>query len=657
MLSLYNVTTVVHTRLAETFLSMEFENNDNCSKLFAFTLALPRTARLTHLEMDLDNGCALASTVKGLEEAQDDFQRQVDLGKPAAIVTAYDLQNYQLQVSLPPVGSTLVVLRYEELLWQRLYRVQFQVPLYPGIAVKELFLSIVVRDPTSPVKNLQVEGLESSIRKLVRRRGLQQQKDDTSDLTSLHFHEVEVAEGSGVPRLVTASFEPGALPDEGILLSSRDCFTHLFNPTTFLSAIGPMPKKIVFVIDVSGSMSGAKINDAKSAFGTMIQTLDDQDTVTVQTFSSQGTKALWGPRMATTSAKKSAVGFVTALSTGGSTNLREAYVDGIDRVYETEEGQVSVLVILTDGIGNTGPRATAQEIREINYNGKVKIYGFAFGDDADMDLLLGISIQNGGRTVRIYEGYGDAASQMERFYRQELGTVFLTDIHLSYGSDTHSVKEATLSDVPLLAGGSEVVVRGKWDIPTVESFSARQAGSSSMIRAVVDANSASGPVTWSKEFTVELEEPQIGVAAARECHQSYAQARIIQLLEYRDAERALGSDLLDGLSEYLPVDSDFKQLARNLALDAGLVWPGLTALVTVESESCETSYDVCYDGEGTSYGGDLSFNMGDDENIAPNSAAPSPPASPPPILWGTHILNVPACVLMTPITIGLFFLE
>ena len=110
-----------------------------------------------------------------------------------------------------------------------------------------------------------------------------------------YYQQRGVTKDSTLPKLLKAYFTPGPLPENGLFLSDGgECFTHLFNPTNFLSSVGTMPRKIVFVIDISGSMDGQKLNDAKASFAVMIDTLDERDTLIVQPFSSQGTEDLWG---------------------------------------------------------------------------------------------------------------------------------------------------------------------------------------------------------------------------------------------------------------------------------------------------------------------------------------------------------------------------
>ena len=45
-----------------------------------------------------------------------------------------------------------------------------------------------------------------------------------------------------------------------------------------------MARKIIFVIDISGSMEGQKLQDAKASFASMIDTLDERDNLLVQAF-------------------------------------------------------------------------------------------------------------------------------------------------------------------------------------------------------------------------------------------------------------------------------------------------------------------------------------------------------------------------------------
>ncbi len=577
VLSSYHVSTNVNSRLATTSIDMIFENVEDCASVFGTTIQLPVNGRVTELVMDLSDGCQLESQVKNLDEAVKDFEEFSGEGKAAAILTAWDMANYNLEVSIPPNGVTSVTLKYQELLVQKLNQVSFQVPMFPGMAVDDLKINVAMEDPNMVNAfdtELQDETIITSL-------------DDGR--ATMHYENRKVTEENALPTLFRVNFQPGRPPEQGLVLSDGECFTHVFNPSILLSSIGSMARKIVFVIDVSGSMSGQKLLDVKASFVFMIDTLDERDSLILQTFSDKGTESQWGPKPATAENKKDAEAFVKELVTIGSTNLKDAFLDGIENVRDAPETVAPILVIMTDGYGSSEPSEVARSVRQSNEGEKVKIFSLAFGENADMDLLLGIAIQNGGRAVRIYEGFGDAADQMEQFYKQELGSVLMSDINVSYDFGDIDISDSTTSSFPILAAGSEIVVRGRIDSSTTFDADGRS------LKSLVSASSAQGAIEVPVDHLVIPDN-----SASIDCRQSFAQARIVELLEFRDVTNYLGNDFLvdTPVSRTSNLDAQFfEDEAQRIALDAGLVWPGLTALVTVENANCQqNNSDVCYSG-------------------------------------------------------------
>ena len=100
-------------------------------------------------------------------------------------------------------------------------------------------------------------------------------------------------------------------------MSDGECFTHVLNPSTFLSGVSFMVRNIVFVIDVSGSMNGRKLDNAKASFSVVIDILDKRDNFTIQSFSDRGTKGGWGPNAADATSKDSVKQYVAKLNTIG----------------------------------------------------------------------------------------------------------------------------------------------------------------------------------------------------------------------------------------------------------------------------------------------------------------------------------------------------
>jgi len=602
VLSSYHVSTKVNSRLLTTSIDMTFENSEDCSSIYTLTLQLPRNGRVTDLTMNLSNGCQQQSQVKNLNDAVSDFKELSSEGKAAAILTAWDMSNYQLEVSIPPSGITNVTLKYQELLFQKLNKVSFQVPMFPGIDVDDLQVDVSVEDDVGGVLGFETE-LQDTDKFLFEKPIISMNENKAA----MHYEKTGVTQQNSIPTLIHAHFQPGLPPENSIFSSDGRCFTHIFNPTNFLSHknIDSMARKIVFVIDVSGSMSGKKLTDAKASFAMMIQNLNERDVFVIQAFSNLGTERKWGPKPADSQNKANAMRFVDDLETISSTNLNDAFLDGIDNVSDVPETVVPIIVMLTDGRGNSGARDIAKNVRDKNEASRVKIFSLAFGNDADINLLLAIAIQNGGHAVRIYEGFGDASDQMELYYQQELGSILASDLSVTYkfGDDDNGVRDVisdyTVSSFPILATGSEIVVRGN----LMDSWS--DAGSTSsghILKSSVSATSSIGLMEWSTDHLI-LPDNRVSF----DCRQSLAQARIMEILEYRDAEQSIGDDLLMGstimnpLMKNLSDTSSFEEEAQKIALEASLVWPGLTALVTIESSNCQQNKsNVCYVGAGYS---------------------------------------------------------
>jgi uncharacterized protein YegL len=609
--------TNIKSRLEETIIMMTFHNSLNCSKAFTTSLQLPVYSRVTDLSLSLSDGCELTSQVKDFKSAIEDFDEQLSQGRPAALLTAWDMMSYQLKVSIPPLGSTIVELVYQEVHWKKMHQIPFQVPLFPGLAVEHLVVDLSVEDVNSGITKFHLDDFDDQYFDSV-------SYNDERNIGTVRYEDFDVPEDALLPRLLKAYYDTGPLPEEGLLIAEGGCATHLFNPSSFLSSAGSMARNIVFVIDISGSMSlENKLQQAKDAFVEIIQTLRENDVLRIHTFSNDGAEDSWGPQVATESDKIPAVRFVDALRSNGGTNLNDAYLEALsylvdfpnNYIYPEADTLVSILVILTDGeptLGETHWPSIARNIRLANYGGRVKIFSLAFGKDSAIDLLTGVSIQNGGVARQIHEGFGDAASQIKRVYLEELGSVLLSDINVRFESDDSQLQllDSTRLKLPVLADGSEIMIRSHFQ-QSSESLARRNKGRSQQatLRVITSALSALGPQSWSTETT--MEPSVIPTRPSTECHLSYVHARIVELLELRDAESSLGTEF--DVEDRIP----FEDLARDLAIEAGLVWPGLTGMVSIESPFCEQNTSVkCYDGEG------------DQGEPSPDAGTDDPPTSP-----------------------------
>ncbi len=101
-------------------------------------------------------------------------------------------------------------------------------------------------------------------------------------------------------------------------------FTLILEPPERVEDAQAVPRELVFVLDVSGSMSGFPIEKAKEVMAKAIDALRPQDTFNLVTFSGH-TSILWGkPRPFTQANRKEAQQFLASRKGGGGTEMMKA---------------------------------------------------------------------------------------------------------------------------------------------------------------------------------------------------------------------------------------------------------------------------------------------------------------------------------------------
>lgn len=228
----YHVNTTIESRLAQTNVSINFVNDIDCATVLGFTMQLPRFARVTSLHMYLSDGCIQEGEVKELEEAEETFDESASEGKPAAILTAWDSSNYQLQLSIPPLGTTQVEIRFEELLRRQRHQIDFHVPLSPGLPVEQLLMDVTILEPASGISDFGFDPLTLGNIEI----------DQGSTSATAHYELLAGIPDDSLPRLLRGYYDPGPLPEDGLLYSDGFCFVHLFNPESLLD-VGPLDRR------------------------------------------------------------------------------------------------------------------------------------------------------------------------------------------------------------------------------------------------------------------------------------------------------------------------------------------------------------------------------------------------------------------------------
>lgn len=176
-----------------------------------------------------------------------------------------------------------------------------------------------------------------------------------------------------------------------------------------------MPVNVSFVLDRSGSMSGAKLSYTKQAVNFALEHLDSEDTVSVVTFDDQ-VDTLLSPQKAVNKDQMNML--VRGIQSGGCTNLSGGLFKGAGLVRENlSREQVNRVILLTDGLANAGvtePDKIISKVKGLSENG-ISVSALGVGDDFQEDLLVEIAEAGAGNFY-----YIASPDNLPEIFRQEL---------------------------------------------------------------------------------------------------------------------------------------------------------------------------------------------------------------------------------------------
>ena len=217
-------------------------------------------------------------------------------------------------------------------------------------------------------------------------------------------------------------------------------------------------KRLVLVLDSSGSMSGTKIRQAKEAARFIVNHLGRGDEFTLVDFD-DGVSA-FSDRLvpATGENVDRALKFIEAIEDSGGTNINEAILAALARMPGGD--RPGYVLFLTDGLPTVGTTETAEILKNVAQanDRRSRIFVFGVGHDVNTQLLDRISSDNRGTSVYVGEGE-DLEVALSGFY-EKIASPVLADLAVELrGIETDQVYPRVLPD---LFKGSQLVLVGRY---------------------------------------------------------------------------------------------------------------------------------------------------------------------------------------------------
>ncbi|XP_051947822.1 inter-alpha-trypsin inhibitor heavy chain H6 isoform X2 [Xyrauchen texanus] len=471
----YHVRCAVVSHYALTTVQSTVWNQLNINKEAAFEVDLSPAAFISNFTIT-SNGKVYVAEVKRRTAARKIYDNAKKQGKTAGLVATKEreIEKFRVAVNVPSGARVSFSLSYEELLSRRLGHYELTLGLRPGQPVQNLSLDVSISERTG-ISFIRALPLRTS--RLLTNNVHAEAEPPPSTQIKQNPHCVHVRytptmqqQRNISPRGVIADFiiqyDVDLKDPMGDIQVDDGYFVHYFAPR----GLPVVPKDVIFVIDISGSMIGTKIKQTKAAMTTILSDLREGDYFNLITFSDKVHTWKKGRTVrATRQNVRDAKDFVRKIMAEGWTNINAALLSAAQLLnpsshlssltgHAPTSNRVPMIIFLTDGeatIGVTEPDVILSNAQKAL--GLASLFGLAFGDDADFPLLRRLALENRGVSRMVYED-DDAAVQLKGFY-DEVASPLLSDIQLSYLED--QAYDITRSLFPNYFQGSELVVTGR----------------------------------------------------------------------------------------------------------------------------------------------------------------------------------------------------
>jgi len=278
----------------------------------------------------------------------------------------------------------------------------------------------------------------------------------------------------------------GEKPEAGVLTTGKSgegFFLVQIVPKKAPKSSEITPKEMYFVVDTSGSMTGAPLAKAKEAMKRAISGMNPKDTFTILNFSMSVSTFSSTPLPNTPENVQKGLAYLDALQAGGGTEMLSGIRAALSGQNDKSD-RIRIVLFMTDGyIGNEN-----EILAEIQKSlGQARLFSFGVGSSVN-HFLLDQMAEVGRGSVAYVRPDESTKHAIDRFYEM-ISSPYLTDVKLEYqGLEPLDVYPKKIPD---LFQGKPLTIFGRFGKP----------GSGAV---VVKGNIAGKPVS----FNVPVEFPK-----------------------------------------------------------------------------------------------------------------------------------------------------
>ncbi len=393
----HHVDVVIQNGFARTQVSQSFENPSDRDLEAIYSFPVPRSASLSEMTVFVGER-QIDGEVIARDEAERVYHEERDAGNDAGLATKNHYQDFKFRIARVPAAATM---RMRFVYYQPLEIdtgvARFVYPLEEGgtdevahsfwtrtESVDGFFSARLEVKSAWPVQDVRIPGFEAN--------SVVEQHDEGHVTVRIE------APGASLSKDLVLYYRlPENLPGRVEIVSHRADPT---GPGTFMAIVTPgldlqpldQGSDYVFVLDVSGSMSGGKIATLTRGVSQVIADLRPQDRYRIITFNNRAKDITRGFRSATPKAVQQTLEEVAAIRADGSTNLYAGIQLALD---DLDADRATSVVLVTDAVTNTGV-VDPKRFHTLLSNYDLRLFGFLIGNSGNWPLMRSIAEATGG---------------------------------------------------------------------------------------------------------------------------------------------------------------------------------------------------------------------------------------------------------------------
>jgi Ca-activated chloride channel family protein len=443
----------VQDQAAKVRVSQVFQNPSPMPMEAQVLFPLPPGAAVSGLTL-MAGGKEMAGKLLSKEEARRIYEDIVRRRRDPALLEYMGRDLFQTSVfPVPPNGESSVQIRYSQLLKKDSGLIDFLLPLgtakYSARPVESFNVTVniaaaaPIRNVYSPTHQIEIDRTDKShaVAKLA-----------LHNVTNPDDLRVLYSTDAGPVGLNVISYKPDDKED--------GYFALLATPEARTEQSARIAKTMLFVIDRSGSMSGPKIQQVKTALQFMLRQLDPGDTFNIVAYDTEVETFRPELQRANQESVQAAVSWVGGIAAGGGTNIDGALRTGLRML--NDSSRPNYIVFLTDGEPTVGERSEPKIIANAAQENHVhaRLFAFGVGFDVNGRLLDGLAREMRGTTAYVRPNENIEAPVSALFGK--IGSPMMTEVAVKIDLDGGATSRIYPRQMPDLFRGDQLVLVGRY---------------------------------------------------------------------------------------------------------------------------------------------------------------------------------------------------